>query len=218
MKNTLSNWLRKHRNTHHFIHIPKNGGIAVRNFLQLRGGVSMTDPFHYRYRDLAQTDLNHKIPFCLVRNPWSRTASRYFYARQQCKRWPTDDPRRQYIESVDFSGFVHDRKVVSGLSFPGRPWMGPTFAWNDQLEWILDPNKKSPVLCLRFENLNEDLSEMFAESIKIEAANVTTGKVDYRTLYTDHLAEIILKHHKRDIEHFGFEFDSAATTNTLSSK
>lgn len=202
--------------THHFIHIPKNGGMAIREYLQRRGGVGLTDPFHYRYRDLDPETLKGKLAFCLIRNPWSRTASRYHYAKQQALKWDTSDPRRQYIESIDFAAFVRDRKVVNGIKFPGKPWMGPTFAWENQIEWIVDEASIVSGVCLRFEHMDKDLSELLGENVKIEPKNVTRSTSDYKSLYTEELADLVRQHHKRDIDYFGFTFDGAATRNVLS--
>ncbi|MGH2952259.1 MAG: hypothetical protein ACRDKX_09460, partial [Solirubrobacterales bacterium] len=58
---------------YHFIHIPKNGGISVRKALKRRGDVSVSQPFHYRYVDIADNVGRGLQFFCIVRNPWSRT-------------------------------------------------------------------------------------------------------------------------------------------------
>ena len=109
----------------HFIHIPKNGGSALRHVLQSYDDISLSSPYHYRYLDIvdhAGRDLQY---FCVIRNPWSRTASRYMFARQSAKKWPNGDPRREYILSASFEEYVKDQKILPIPKHPDKPWMGP---------------------------------------------------------------------------------------------
>lgn len=201
--------------THHFIHIPKNGGIAVRAALGKRPEVSMSDPFHFRYRDIVHEVGAQQNFFCLIRNPWSRTVSRFFYAKQQAAKWPADDPRRLYIESIDFEAFVREKRIVDALKFKGQPWMGPTFSWLNQTEWLVDEAGEVRVSCLRYEHMKLDLSLYFEDAIDVKPVNVTSGSKDYRTMYSASLADDIASYFQRDIEYFGFDFDSPATQNTV---
>ena len=99
----VTSWLRRSirrfrydplRAQFHFIHIPKNAGESVRDALLLQQDVSLSEPYHYRYVDIADRVGRHLKFFAVIRNPWSRTASRYHFARQNAAHWPTNDPRR----------------------------------------------------------------------------------------------------------------------------
>lgn len=198
--------------TYHFIHIPKNGGMAVREALRGRG-VHLTQPFHYRYRDITQPKWMKRKYFCIVRNPWSRTASRFQYAKQQSKNWASDDPRRLYIEKATFSDYVRDRRIINTRRFPEQPWMGPMSSWLNQLEWITDSDGEVQCDCLRLEVLDDDLQEYFGERIEVQPVNRTKSSYDYRSMYTPDLVDLVSDYFSEDILHFGFDFDSPARRN-----
>src|SRR5262245_22691150 len=126
------------RARYHFIHIPKNAGQAVRDALCLQLDVSLSTPFHYRYVDIADKVGRHLRFFTVVRNPWSRTASRYQFGKQNCAHWPVEDPRRKFIEKATFADFVNEQKVLPIPEHPAQPWMGPLSSWLNQLDWIRD--------------------------------------------------------------------------------
>jgi hypothetical protein len=200
---------------YHFIHIPKNGGQSTRAALARRGDVSLTEPLHSRYRDVVGTVGSDLRYFCIVRNPWSRTASRYLFARQNSVNWPASDPRRIYIEKATFAQFVEEQRIFDIPEHPGRPWMGPMNSWFDQLEWVVDESGVVQVQCLRLEHLDADIAAFFGEPVSVPRKNTTRSAKDYRTLYDDRLVEIVARTFARDIEHFGFSFDSPATRNCL---
>lgn len=205
--------LRRGNYKYHFIHIPKNGGNSVRAALKKRGDVSLSRPFHYRYVDIADKVGRNLQFFCIVRNPWSRTASRFIFAKQNAREWPADDPRKLYVEKATFEDFVNDRKIFEIPEHPGQPWMGPMNSWFNHLEWIRNEENEVVCDCLRLEHLGNDINAYFGEPIKIARKNVTKERYDYRQMYTDELIETIARTFAEDIEYFGFSFESAATKN-----
>lgn len=210
--------IRKHRfdpgsARFHFIHIPKNAGVSIRDALCLELDVSLSQPFHYRYVDIADRVGRHLSFFTIVRNPWSRTASRYRFARQQAPKWHRDDPRRKFIEKATFGDFVRERKILPIPEHPGQPWMGPLNSWFNQLEWIRDERGAIACDCLRMERLEDDLVAYLKRPISLRRRNVAQESYDYRSMYTDELAQIIADLFRDDIEHFGFTFGGPATRN-----
>ena len=205
--------LRRRNHKYHFIHIPKNGGNSVRAALKKRGDVSLSRPYHYRYKDIADKVGRNLRFFCIVRNPWSRTASRFIFGKQNAQEWPAGDPRKSYIEKATFEDFVKDRKLFDIPEHPGQPWMGPLNSWFNHLEWIQNEENEVVCDCLRLEHLGEDISAYFGDSIVIPRRNVTKDRYDYRRMYTDELIEIVACAFEEDIRYFGFTFESAATKN-----
>jgi hypothetical protein len=197
----------------HFIHIPKNAGESVRAALGREPDISVTSPYHFRYVDIADRIGPQVRCFAVIRNPWSRTASRYHFGRQNAARWPADDARRSYILNASFADFVNDRKVLPIPEHPDQPWMGPLSSWLDQLEWICDEKGRVVCDCLRMEHLQEDLENYLARRLELPKRNVTKERFDYRAMYTDELAERVAEYFRRDIQYFGFEFDSPARRN-----
>lgn len=198
---------------YHFIHIPKNGGSAVRAALRWRGDVVLSEPRHFRYIDVADAENRDLRFFSIIRNPWSRTASRYLFARKQSLKWPKDDSRRQYIREASFEQFVRERRIIDIPAHPGQPWMGPLNSWFNQLDWVRDEHGKLACDCLRFENLNADINEYFDSWLLLPDKKVAATRYDYRSMYTDDLAEVVADVFADDIEFFGFSFDGPAERN-----
>ena len=203
---------------HHFIHIPKNGGVSVRRTLELESAVSLSKPYHYRYIDIADKVGRHLKFFSVIRNPWSRTASRYVFARQSAQHWLDTDPRKQYILGASFADYVRDQRILPIPEHPGQPWMGPLSSWFNQLEWIRDERGLVACECLRLEHLEEDLAEYLGMRVRLIRSNVTETRYDYRAMYTDALAEVIADRFRDDIEHFGFDFAGPATRSTVNTR
>jgi hypothetical protein len=201
------------RFVYHFIHIPKNGGQSVRHALELRKDISLSRPYHYRYIDIVGQVGDDLRFFCIVRNPWSRTASRYMFGKQNASLWPQDDPRKKFIMNATFDAFVREQKILPIPEHPGMPWMGPLSSWFNQLEWITNQDGVVACDCLRLESLTEDISDYLGREIKIRRRNVTNNKYSYREMYNDELIQIVADTFKDDIDYFGFDFDSAATKN-----
>lgn len=201
------------RPKYHFIHIPKCGGNSIRAALGNRKDVSLSKPFHYRYVDIADEVGRDLTFFCVVRNPWRRTASRFVFAKQNAANWSADDPRRQYIADATFEDFLRDQRVFEIPGRPGQPWMGPMSSWLNQLEWISDENKSVKCDCLRLEHIGDDIRAYFSDNIVLPKRNITIERYDYRDLYSEELRAIVADTFRDDIEYFGFEFEGAATRN-----
>jgi len=197
----------------HFIHFPKNDGNSIRAALLRSGDVSASKPYHYRYVDIADKIGRHLQFFCIIRNPWSRTTSRFKFAKQNAEKWAADDPRRLYIENAAFSDFVKDQKFFPIPEHPGQPKMGPMNSWFNQLEWIKGENGIVVCDCLRLKNLTYDLSKYFSQALPEHRRNTTKDEYDYRRIYTSTLVELVARKFKDDIDYFGFTFESAATIN-----
>ena len=90
-----------------FVHIPKNAGMTIRRSPQLRDKIILSTPAvhknqaytngvlnqmnkigdhhgfeHARWRDLNPAMTSGHDAFAIVRNPWDRVASRYFFAQK----------------------------------------------------------------------------------------------------------------------------------------
>ena len=205
-------WFDRQDHRYHFIHIPKNGGSALRRALAFAGDVSMSRPYHYRYVDIAHQVAGGLRFFCTVRNPWSRTASRYMFGKQNARKWNVGDPRREYMENVSFEAFVKERRLLPIPEHPEQPWMGP-LSWFDQLEWIRDDHGRVVCDCLRVEHLEDDVSAYLNRKIVVPKENVTQARYDYRAMYTTELIEVVGQYFSEDIEYFGFGFEGAAKRN-----
>ena len=219
VRRTIRRWRHDKRlERFHFIHIPKNAGQSVRDALYLIPEVSLSEPFHYRYVDIADTVGRHLRYFAVVRNPWSRTASRYQFSRQIAAHWPTSDPRRLFIANASFEDFVRQQRIFPIPEHPGQPWMGPLSSWFNQLEWIRDENGRVTCDCLRMESIGDDLNAYLGRPVSIRRRNVTQARYDYRSMYTDELVTIVGRQFQDDIDYFGFTFEGPAIRNITAAK
>jgi hypothetical protein len=93
--------------------------------------------------------------------------------------------------------------------------MGPLTSWFNQLDWLCDENRAVACDCLRMERLEFDLQAYLKRRIRLGRRNVTKQRYDYRTMYSDELADIVARRFRDDIQHFGFSFDGPATRNVF---
>jgi hypothetical protein len=200
---------------YHFIHIPKNAGSSIRKTLKWRGDVSLSEPKHYRFVDIADEVGRDLQFFAVIRNPWSRTASRYRYVVQNAGRWPANDARRLYVQNITFEQYVREQRIIDIPAFPGQPWMGPLSSWFNQLDWVRSEDGTVACTCLRFEKLNSDVNDYFRSRILLPKTNITLKSYDYRDMYDDELKKIVADSFREDIDYFGFDFEGPATRNVL---
>ena len=71
---------------------------------------------------------------------------------------------------------------------------------------------------LRLEHLNTDAVKYFGIEEMPRARNVTSIKENYKDLYNPVTIQIIADWYKKDIDYWGFDFDSSATKNYWNSK
>jgi hypothetical protein len=77
-------------------------------------------------------------------------------------------------------------------------------------------NDDGSVVCdiLRFEHLNDDLCKYFKLKEMSRARNVTAlNSGSYKDLYTDETIQIVADWYQKDIDTWGYDFDSGPTRN-----
>lgn len=195
----------------YFIHIPKNGGVAIRLALKDNPNIVLSNPYHLRVVDYDSPE--SKSFFAVIRNPWSRVASRFYYAKQKCAEWPISDPRRMYVEKASFENFVLEAPSFEIPEHPGKPWLGPFANWYNQLSWVSDHQHVLAASIMRFEYLELDLSRYLGKRTTVKKRNVTKIQNDYRRLFNSRTVDAVAMIHKEDIATFGFSFDGSATRN-----
>ena len=223
-----------------FIHIPKNGGMTIRRsdvlkplimpvnsrmFTSLQYEKSLYSTMkksgdhhgieHARWRDLKETVTNSNDAFAIIRNPWSRVASRYFFALQviqEEKKVP-----QSYCDVSSFESFLDERFKWEDKSFF---WHRAVRGWFPAFDHVSDQSGNH-VMCdiLRLEHLNDEIEIYFhlRKGSMTGARNVTKSKkkVLYQDLYTNKTIQIVADWYKKDIDYWGFTFDSSAKRNTF---
>ncbi|MEP3277389.1 MAG: sulfotransferase family 2 domain-containing protein [Stappiaceae bacterium] len=219
---------------HLFIHIPKNGGMAIRHAAQLEGklvlanrrrlkskfyadgvknhmGKTGAQPGyeHARYRDVDVSVRRATRAFAIVRNPWSRTVSRFKFALQT----RNDGVGKENYNRLAFETFLEERHAWGRENYF---WHRAIRGWYQQEDYLLDEENQVPADILRQENLGEELRLYLSLQNDLRPRNVSkASSSDYRALYTDKTIQVVADWYAADIERFGFDFDVAATRNTL---
>ncbi len=225
-----------------FIHIPKNAGMTVRatqsscrphisivtedclsieyvnKFKNAMMESGFTNRLHFgtehsRWRDL-KPELKEKKSFAIIRNPWDRVVSRYFFAKKVIEVEKKHD--KSFSDISSFEAFLEERHKYGNKEYM---WNRAVHGWFPATEHVCDEEGNVRCDMLRFENLNDELCAYFNLKEMSRARNVTAlNKGTYKDMYNDKTIQIVADWYKDDIETFGFNFDTEATKNIWQTK
>lgn len=217
-----------------FIHIPKNAGMTIRKSPILANMIIPATPRihkspeysqavkahmdsigdhhgfeHARWKDINPNIRNSYKAFAVIRNPWDRVVSRYFFAKKVIEVEKKEPVGKHKIDS--FEQFLEERFEWGNMEYM---WHRAIRGWYPAYDYVTD--NKDQIRCdmIRFENLNEDLCEYFNIPIMSRARNVTAlNKGSYRDIYNDKTIQIVADWYQKDIDTWGYDFDSGPTKN-----
>ena len=219
-----------------FIHIPKNAGMTIRRSPMLNSKImlagsnihkspeysqavldkmnSLGDHHgfeHARWRDVHPSIRDRQNAFAVIRNPWDRVVSRYFFAKKVIEVEKKVSP--EYADISSFEAFLEERHKWGGEEYM---WHRAVRGWYPAFDHVSDGSGNVRCDIIRFENLNADLCRYFNLTEMSKARNVTAiNKGTYRDVYTDKTIQIVADWYKKDVEHWGYDFDSGPTRNTM---
>ena len=221
-----------------FIHIPKNGGMTIRRNKVLRPKVILATPDvhispdytrglhrkmkeigdhvgneHARWRDITPRVTNNVQAFAFVRNPWDRVVSRYWFAKKVIEIEEDSDHygETDYADISSFEAFLEERHKWGGQEYM---WHRAIRGWYPAFDHVC--NRHGEVKCdiLRFENYNEDIRAYLNIAFDPQPRNVTAVyNAPYQQMYTNKTRQIIADWYQKDIDYWGFDFDTGATRN-----
>lgn len=220
-----------------FIHIPKNAGMTIRRSPVLADKIIPAGPDvhkspaytkavlnhmnkigdhhgfeHARWRDCNRSIVDGYGSFAVVRNPWDRVVSRYFFAKKVIEVEKKEPVGKHKIDS--FEHFLEERFEWGNMEYM---WHRAIRGWYNQKDYVTDKNGKLQCDMIRFEKLNQDLCKYFNVPEMSRARNVTAlNPGTYKDIYTPETIQIVADWYKDDIDFFGFDFDTGATKNTWS--
>jgi len=217
-----------------FIHIPKNAGLTIRRSDVLRGKIILATPQvhkskeysqavlktmnengdhhgfeHARWRDLSKNYSLYYDCFAVIRNPWDRVVSRYFFAKKVLEVEKKEPVGKHKIDS--FEHFLEER-----FEWADKPymWHRAIRGWYPAFDHVTDEKGNLRCDMMRFDKLNEDLCKYFKIPSMTGARNVTgLNKGTYRDIYTPETIQIVADWYQKDIDFWGFDFDTGATKN-----
>lgn len=208
-----------------YVHIAKTGGTSIRTALQSK---RWQDPYYYpmfiasRFSHLTGHKIGTKFPrhsrivaakellpeaffnalfkFAVVRNPWDLQVSSYHHIKRERPHLVAHIP--------DFEAFIHWKLD------PERPYQYHIdTSIQSQLDYVIDLQGNIVTDYLgRFETLQQDYNTIMQRlNIKTKTLpqkRVAKDRKDYRSYYSDTLAEKVGQFFQRDIDAFGYQFDA----------
>jgi hypothetical protein len=169
---------------------------------------------HCRWRDIHPSLRNTMDSFAVIRNPWDRVVSRYFFARKTTFVEGKDPVGKFKLDS--FEDFLEERHEWGNVEYM---WHRAIRGWFPAKEHVSDSEGNVRCDIIRFENLNSDLEKYFSIPKMDRARNVTgLNEGTYMDMYNDKTIQIVADWYKDDIETWGYDFDTGPTKNYWAEK
>ena len=147
--------------------------------------------------EIGQKKWDDSFKFAIVRNPWDRMVSYYFFRKTKQKKefLLHDYTFEQWLEYLAQNNLFGDNKQLGRLQIDWLSIDGVTIELNQ---------------LLRFENLNNDI-KLLAKNINVknhhlDKINVSIRDANYKTYYNSNTKSIIEKYYQKDIDYFKYTF------------
>lgn len=186
-----------------FIHIPKNAGTSVKTILEkynypihIFGGhftvqqsIARAKLYKYKYKDI----------FTVVRNPYSRLISIYFFLKRKMAEhvhiFKNEDLTLPF-KILTFDQFVRFFLLEVDMRFL---WMN-YYMFFPQNSWI-DKYKKE-VIVFKLEEEVQEIEKYLGHKLPHE--NVNDIQIKYSSLYNDELKKVVYSFFEEDFENFKY--------------
>ena len=189
-----------------FLHIPKTGGCSIENVLKEYCSNDDIKKTHGKGHDklsdikkvVSEDFFNKSFKFAVVRNPYERMVSGYFYMKST----------RGYNFTKTFRDFVCGGIIKNKIKFEDRTFKNMTFL----------NNKIGVDYVCRFENLDKDFSVVCNEigiNKSLPKINVFDGRLGnwyqdhnkhYSYYYTDETKKVVEDICRFELEYFKYKF------------
>eukprot|EP01035_Chromulina_nebulosa_P025342 gene25342-33078_t len=186
-----------------YIHIPKTGGSSIVMALYGHGVVG-----HDAARDFyepAKKAFQAVPSFSVVRDPWARCASSYRFIKNGGGVGPGARPVRN-LDRYDIPAFSSFERFVEEW-LPTANLGEENITLQPQHSYICDASGKILVDWLgrteRMQEVAEHLSDLTGRTVAIPLVNTSGPSLNYHSLYTSRMSDIVASVYSRDIELFG---------------
>ena len=182
-----------------YVHIPKTAGTSITNLFEFKQGG------HTKMSEISKP--NNYLLFTVIRNPWDRFASAFYYSCMKKNMWHDNinnkTPHPDYLTLKDLEFNEAIRKYYNKeLNLTSLHFLPMIHYLNDDLS-KLD-------LIIRYENLSEDICTLLKKiglNKELTVMNSSNRKQDYRLLYEEDTKQMIYELYKNDIETFNYTFE-----------
>jgi hypothetical protein len=196
-----------------FIHVPKNAGTSVSTWLRRHLDNSKTvKRKHDSYSEIQRkygNDLG--FSFAIVRNPWDRVVSSYFYNKKRFE-WKyqnidqiIEDKKRKNSKALLKAENIKKIKEII-LKDDFELYVRSKLFQPVELSQVTMTNGVQCIL--KYENLNKDFS-IIQDYFNIEQGlplKNTSSHRSYRNYYNNETKNIVYKYYKDDIKKWKYEF------------
>ena len=179
-----------------FIHIPKNAGTSINKYFSNEWGdkLSIQADKHATIHEMKNKFPNaykNYDKFAVVRNPYDRMVSYYFYLKRQALKHI-----KGYGRSTVNYNIIEFKKWVDE---PRQFWYDPLHYLDCQCDWLDDTVK-----IIKYENLQNDINKLFKKEIVLPVEN-TTDHDHYSEYYDNYTSNSVYERFKKDFEKYNYE-------------
>lgn len=196
-----------------FIHIPKCAGVSVNRsiFGDLGGGHNTIEEYISIFEPKF---LTRYFKFTIVRNPWDRVVSAYFFLK------------KGGFSAKDSEWFNEELKNYSSFEEFVINWVNEHNIWKwhhfrPQHHYLLDSGRKLNIDFIGyFENIEEDF-KLITTELNLDLSLPSTNKSHHRCYmdyYNEETKEIVRKAYANDIKLLGYTFDNTSLHEQLSNR
>ena len=185
-----------------FVHIPKCGGSSIKQMLNDKNDKSI---IHNKLKDdiedLKKENLDYEkyLIFTMLRNPWDRMVSYYFFYKNiiktnetislNSKKFNFSDWLKLTLDDQEKFYFIHEN-YLDYLTYENKILVDYTMNFNF------------------FKNECIELQNILKFNNEIIHANKTNHEF-YKTYYSEEDIQLVYSIYKRDIDFFQFDFDKS---------
>ena len=180
--------------TFFFVRINKTGGSSIKWALHLPIGHTTAQEYIQQF---GQDEWNRRFSFTVVRNPWDRVVSQYFYRIQTNQNNLLD-------EEIDFKTWV---KLTYGEQDPR--YLDDPKLFMPQVDWISDQEGNILIdFVLRFENLQKNFSILCDKLGKdLDLPHIkASDRERYQKYYDQETVRVVEKWFRKDISTFQYSY------------
>jgi hypothetical protein len=180
-----------------FIHVPKTGGNAIKNTKFFKDSIYF---FHTSINDVIRKGKKYKSSYTIVRNPYDRLVSAFFYLQDGGMKnvWDIKSMKKQQKYKNNFKEFVKNlHKFINDTHY--KP----------QYTFLSDENNNIKVThILKQESLNDDyikLQQMYGYSpVSIKKINISNHE-DYNQYYDEETKQLVKEFYQKDFKLLNYQ-------------